>query len=332
MIFPVDMLASSNPIEHILDVPWRIAGQAFPWMSSQIAVMLLATAILLIGAPLLVRRSRRRGNRSFGLVELLVAFVRQHIARPAMGPAGDQAVPLLATLFTFLLACNLLGLVPLTELGGALGLAGWGGVDAAGRPMNAMPIGGTPTSGLWVCGVFASMTLLLVMFSGYGMHVRRLWKGAAHGDVPGRHPPARAGMNLWLVGAQRLQRRTWPLPVAVVGGLWSWLNGFVPAVPGVVGFVMWPILLLMELIGYVSKCFALCLRLLVNMTAGHVLLALLMGLAQGTRGWLIPLAGLPAGLGVIALMILELLVAALQAYIFTFLSALFIGLAIKPQH
>ena len=57
------------------------------------------------------------------------------------------------------------------------------------------------------------------------------------------------------------------------------------------------------------------------------LLAVLIAFAQGARGWLMLLVGVPAGLGVVGLLLLETLVALIQAYIFTFLSALFVGLA-----
>jgi len=331
-----NILASADPVEHILDLPWRIGGRQVPWMSAQIGVMILSAALLAIAIPLLTRRNLPRSRRrSMGLVELVAVFIRDHIARPAMGANGDRAMPYLATLFLFLLTCNLLSLVPLAEVSAAAGLTGWGGTDAAGRPMYATPIGGTPASGLWVCAAFALMTLAMVLISGYLVQVGRLWHrtGAPGGDGGdgGHHaPPAKA--NIWLAAANRLQRRTWPLPVAAAAGLWTWLNGFVPPVPGVVGLLMWPILLALELIGYVTKCFALCIRLVANMTAGHILLGVLLAFAQSSRGWSMALVGLPAGVGVLTMMILELLIAVIQAYIFTFLSALFVGLATNPQH
>ncbi|NQU76659.1 MAG: F0F1 ATP synthase subunit A, partial [Planctomycetes bacterium] len=212
-------------------------------------------------------------------------------------------------------------------------LAGWGGSDAAGRPMNVTPIGGTPASGVCVCAAFAAMTFLLVVFAGYWTQFLRLWKGAPNEEQPGHEGPrVRAGANLWMGCAQLLERRTWPWPAAAVLAVWSWLNGFVPAVPGVVGLFMWPMMLIVEMIGYVTRCFALCIRLVANMTGGHILLAVLMTFAQASEGWSIPLVGLPAGIGVLAMMLLELLVGLIQAYIFTFLSALFIGLAMGTQH
>ena len=86
------------------------------------------------------------------------------------------------------------------------------------------------------------------------------------------------------------------------------------------------------MIGYVAKCFALCVRLVANMNGGHILLAVLLLLAESARGWWIPVVGVPIGAGLLALDVLELLVAVLQAYIFTFLSALFVGLACGTGH
>jgi len=222
----------------------------------------------------------------------------------------------------------------------ALHLTGWGGVDAADRPLNVTPIGGAPTSGIWVGAAFSVMTLMLVMFSGYIRQVQLLWRGAPGGPPaqaetvgePHDHPAVEAGMNVWLDWSNWISRRKWPLPLAIVGGAWTWLNSFVPPVPGTVGLLLWPILLVLEVLSYFTKCFALCIRLVANMASGHILLAVLLAFAQGARGWESLYVALPAVLGTVALMILELVVALLQAYIFTFLSSLFVGLAMNPHH
>ncbi|MFW6154627.1 MAG: F0F1 ATP synthase subunit A [Planctomycetota bacterium] len=341
MIGMAGILGSSSPIAHILDVTWRIGGREVPWMSAHSAVMVLAAVLLILGLPLLTRLSRRRTDRvGLGAVEILVTFVRVQVAERTLGSAADKAVPYLTTLFTYLLTLNLLGLVPLREFSAALGLTGWGGVDAAGRPLNVTPVGGTPTSGVWVGAAFSVMTLLLVIFSGYVRQVRLLWRGAPGGPPseaepvaePHEHPAVEPGMNVWLDWSNWISRRKWPLPLAVVGALWTWLNSFVPAVPGTVGLLLWPVLLVLEVLSYFTKCFALCIRLVANMASGHILLAVLLTFAQQSQGWQHLYVAVPAGLGVVALMILELVVALLQAYIFTFLSALFVGLAMNPHH
>ena len=80
------------------------------------------------------------------------------------------------------------------------------------------------------------------------------------------------------------------------------------------------------------KHFVLAVRLLANMMAGHVVLAVLVGFIGATAGSAAWFGVTPASvLGATALSLLELFVAFLQAYIFTFLSALFIGAAVHPH-
>ncbi len=97
-----------------------------------------------------------------------------------------------------------------------------------------------------------------------------------------------------------------------------------------------PLLVPVEIMGLFAKIFALTVRLFANMVAGHVLLAVLMSfifatyVAMGTY----PAAGVGVIVVVVSVMfnLLELFVAFLQAYIFTFLTALFIGQAIVFHH
>lgn len=95
-----------------------------------------------------------------------------------------------------------------------------------------------------------------------------------------------------------------------------------------------PLMVPLEIIGALVKPFALCVRLFANMTAGHVILAVLMmfavqGAALGGMGYGITVASV---LGSVAISLLELFVAFLQAYIFTFLTTLFIGAAVHVEH
>ena len=83
-----------------------------------------------------------------------------------------------------------------------------------------------------------------------------------------------------------------------------------------------------ELIGKVAKPFALAVRLLANMTAGHTLILLLMGAIFVLQSYLVGVAAV--GMASV-LMILELFVACLQAYIFAMLTSVFIGL-IRHAH
>jgi F0F1-type ATP synthase membrane subunit a len=96
---------------------------------------------------------------------------------------------------------------------------------------------------------------------------------------------------------------------------------------------MWFILLCLELIGALIKPFALMIRLFANMIAGHIVLAALILLIPVTAGVAAQI-GIGAPVTVLSLLIrvLELFVAFLQAYIFTFLVTLFIASAVAPEH
>ena len=98
--------------------------------------------------------------------------------------------------------------------------------------------------------------------------------------------------------------------------------------------VMWGFLFFLECIGAVVKPFALCMRLFANMIAGHIVLAsilLLIPVFKGlTAGYLF--VSLSAATGCVLLSCLELFVAFLQAYIFMFLTTMFIGAAVHPEH
>ncbi len=100
---------------------------------------------------------------------------------------------------------------------------------------------------------------------------------------------------------------------------------WMPGVPTFMKIVLAPI----ELLGVIIKPFSLMIRLYANMTAGHIVIMSIIGLIFLAKHWL----GSPLSFGLaFALSILELLVAALQAYIFTMLSALYFGMANEEAH
>jgi F-type H+-transporting ATPase subunit a len=93
---------------------------------------------------------------------------------------------------------------------------------------------------------------------------------------------------------------------------------------------------LIELFGTVIKAGVLAVRLFANMFAGHMVLAsilmfiVIVGEGGYTNLW--PVVTFSSVFGVVALSLLELFVAFLQAYIFVFLTALFMGMALHPEH
>ena len=116
-------------------------------------------------------------------------------------------------------------------------------------------------------------------------------------------------------------------------GLFGYAKGLIP--PGLPVFIL-PIMIPVEIISLFTKHFALAIRLFANMAAGHVMLSLLL-----LSAWVF-LGSLPtgnvsgawgllwAGLGLF-IYLFEILVAVLQAYIFTLLSAVYIQTSVEVE-
>jgi F-type H+-transporting ATPase subunit a len=224
---------------------------------------LIAAVLMLIILPIVANHARKHHvTRGWfmNLFESLLLFIRDQVARPAIGGHGaDKFLPYLWTAFFFVLFNNLLGLVP--------GLA-------------------SATGNINVTAVMAIMTLVTVVASG----MREM--GAA---------------GFWIGIVPHMD-----LPIALKAPLWV---------------LMW----LIEFAGLLIKHIVLAVRLFANMFAGHVVLAVILGFILMAKGVVFyPVMGASV-IGLILLSILELFVAFLQAYIFTFLSALFIGSAVNPH-
>jgi F-type H+-transporting ATPase subunit a len=155
--------------------------------------------------------------------------------------------------------------------------------------------------------------------------VRAIYPDAHHG-VGGS-----ATGNIWVTGTLAVCA----LLVIVINGLrlsgTAYLAHFCPG-------PLWlaPLLVPVELIGLFAKIFALAVRLFANMVAGHVLLAVLMSFIS--MSYFALGAGAATGIGIIVVLagvgfnMLELFVAFLQAFIFTFLTTVFIGQAVLIHH
>lgn len=103
--------------------------------------------------------------------------------------------------------------------------------------------------------------------------------------------------------------------------------------PGPLAIFLKPMIFFIEVIGNLIKHMVLAIRLLANMFAGHVVLSVFLAFIGGTAGllWLWPFVTAGSVFMSLALSCLEIFVAFLQAYIFTFLAAIFIGMA-QHQH
>lgn len=264
-------LLAENPLEHIVRHP-MIQRNGFTLLDSHIVMLMLAALLLILLLPVWVRR--RRGVDEVGslvpagpgnAIEAICEYLREQIVRPNLGEHTDRFIKFIWTVFFFVLAVNVLGLLPL------------GGIRIMGAPM-----GGTATANVWITGTLAVITLVMVVFNGL--------------RIGGRHYLAHFNPGpIWL----------------------SWL------------------LIPIEVVGLFARIFALIVRLCANMVAGHVLLAVLLSFifsaAAGSIAGGLGVA-VPVVLGSVAIMLLEIFVAFLQAFIFTFLTTLFIGQAIVFHH
>ncbi|HVE86354.1 MAG TPA: F0F1 ATP synthase subunit A [Myxococcales bacterium] len=107
------------------------------------------------------------------------------------------------------------------------------------------------------------------------------------------------------------------------------LGQYLKHLTGGVHWMLWPIMVPVEILGLFTKPFALTMRLFANMVAGHIVLFFLLGLIFIMRSTVMAAVSVPFAIGIY---FLELFVAFLQAYIFTMLSGLFIGMGVAIAH
>jgi len=269
------LLASGdNPLSHVADHPWyqfRIGEATYTVLSNHVIMLGVAAILLLLLVPRLVRgpvqgdevtRLTPRGWRNF--IETVCEFLREHVARPNLGPYTDRFIAYIWTAFFFILTCNLLGLLPLGPIT---------------QLLFGKQIYGTSTGNVWTTGTLAACTLTMIVVNGLRIH------GFAY-------------VKHFFMG---------PFPINIL-------------------------IAICEIIGLGAKSFALAVRLFANMCAGHILLAVLLSFIAmaGSVGTGVGLViAVPIVLGSVAIYLLEIFVAFLQAFIFTFLSCVFIGMAVN---
>lgn len=90
-----------------------------------------------------------------------------------------------------------------------------------------------------------------------------------------------------------------------------------------------PLLIVIETLGLFVKPIALMIRLCANMTAGHIVILVMLGFIFVFKSLLVAPLAIPLA---VAITVLEIIVAFIQAYVFTLLTSLFIGMALHPAH
>ncbi len=234
-------------------------------VTKTVAGAIIAALILLISLILAARTAKASINKApsgmLNLFEPLILFVRDEIAIPAIGvKKHERYLPLLLTLFFFILLNNLLGLIPL------------------------FPFGANVTGNIAVTMVLALFTFFVTTFSGN----KHYWKEVFNPDVP------------W------------------------WMKFPIPLMPFV------------EFLGLITKPFVLMVRLFANMLAGHLIVTVFIclififsNLWGAIAGYIFsPVSVLFA----VFILLLDVLVSFIQAYVFTLLSALYFGMATAEHH
>jgi F-type H+-transporting ATPase subunit a len=208
------------------------------------AVVMMWVVVSLAAVLMVIAGSARKlvPGKLQSIAEMMVDFIRSMIL-DTMGKDGMRFFPLIATLFLFILFCNLVGLVPGSY---------------------------TVTSQIVVTAVFACVVYGISLVMGFLLHG------------------------------------------------FKFLGILVP--PGTPGWLL-PLMIPIELMSQLARPISLAVRLFANMTAGHVILGVLFGMAISGGlliGWL-PFAFTVAIYG------LEVGIAFIQAYIFTILTCVYLG-------
>jgi F-type H+-transporting ATPase subunit a len=149
------------------------------------------------------------------------------------------------------------------------------------------------------------------------------------GLLPGA---ATATASIFVTGAMALTTLVAMLACGMIaqGPLAFWKN-LVPHVP----LFIWPLMFFVEVFGLMMKPFALMVRLFANMNGGHMVVLSVMGLIflAGSFGAVAGWATAPVAIGfAVFIMLIEFFVAMVQAYVFTQLSIIFVGMSVHPDH
>jgi F-type H+-transporting ATPase subunit a len=138
--------------------------------------------------------------------------------------------------------------------------------------------------------------------------------------------------NLWITAGLALCAFTIYhfLGIREQGSVVTYVKNLFPHVP----WAIYPIIIPVELVAHIVRPCALAIRLFANMLAGHTMIAVILGFtAVFTREFVAGGAiAFTSFLAITALTFLELLVAVIQAFVFTFLTTVFLAGAVHPEH
>jgi F-type H+-transporting ATPase subunit a len=234
-------------------------------VTKNVFTMLLAGIILLLLFTTAAKGYKTRAGQApkgvQNLLEPMVIFIRDEVAKPMIGKKYERFLPYLLTIFFFILVNNLMGLIPMPFAG----------------------MGANVTGNIATTAALALIALLVTVLNGKSDYWKHIF---------------------WMPGV--------PVPMKIF---------------------LAPI----ELLGVFTKPISLMIRLFANITAGHIIILALVGLifVFGKAGESVAGAGagvLVGGLFTLFLSVIELIVAFIQAFIFTILTASYIGAAVEEHH
>ena len=286
---------------HVLDEPWfgvRV-GQFLVGSKYQVLVVLAAVIVAALMIPLARKVATGQPVRGpfWNALEALLLYIRDDVVRPNIHSGhdhhaethsdaeghtheaveahkdpkhylADKYLPLLWTLFLFILVCNLLGMIPFL---------------------------GSPTASISVTAVLAAIVFVVITVSA-------VVKLGPVGYVKSFIPQLKADNLVMQVF----------LTVFIV-----------------------PLIAVIEFGGSILRAGILAIRLFANMFAGHVALGVILAFAVAIKGGVYTLewgGGAAAVAMGTALSLLELFVAFLQAFVFTLLTSIFLGMQLNPEH
>ncbi len=298
LLAAADSDALPSPVDHIVVHPFINVGGWWIWSSATANLVISGVLMLVIG--LFLAKRVQTGPESLGeqryltrgkfaqLVEVLVVGLRDMMIKPVLGDRSDKFLPYLLCVFFFILINNLMGMIPLLDINMLINFYAYeaGIVENKWKDLHVAPFGGTATQSIWVTGALALV----------------------------------AGLVINIAGVMRL-------------GVGEYLKHLTAGTP----VFLWPIMVPVEVMGTLIKPIALALRLFAVMTAGHILLAVMFvffemiardtaGLGTGMGLVVAVILWIPVILMATFIFLLEVFVSFLQALIFMFLTAVFIGL------
>jgi F-type H+-transporting ATPase subunit a len=261
-------------------------------VTKHVFMLWMVAAAIFVVVTAIARRYARSGSLvpkgGANVLELMVEFVRDGIARPNVGAKWLATwTPFLLTLFLFILGANLVGLIPIFDV---LALADHYLLHTGEHSfLKALIHGGSTATGNFnVTAGLATISFFAIMAAGMRAH--------------------------------------------------GFFKHFVNLVPSGMPWPLYFLLIPLEIIGLFVRPFALTMRLAANMAGGHIAILAIMSFVfifaemagSGTVGtatgvfFSVPVSVAVSGL--------EIIVVLVQAYVFTLLSAVFMGMAIHAHH